>query len=61
MKTPCPAQGPRGLCTVKNLYPSVEMAPARKPAARAPKGVSIISADVPTTTPPASAAFCTCT
>lgn len=55
--TPCSARGPRGIYTVKNLYPSVETVPARKPAARAPKGVSIISPDVPTTTPPASAAF----
>ena len=60
-KTPCSAQGLRGICTVKNLYPSVETVPARKPATRAPKGVSIISADVPTTTPPASAAFWTWT
>lgn len=43
--------------TVKNLYPRVETVPARKPAARAPKGVNIISLAVPTTTPPASAAF----
>ena len=55
--TPCSARGPRSIYTVKNLYPSVETVPARKPAARAPKGVSIISPDVPTTTPPASAAF----
>lgn len=49
--------GPEKQPTVKNLYPKVETVPARKPAATAPKGVSIISLDVPTTTPPASAAF----
>lgn len=49
--------GPEMQPTVKNLYPKVETVPARKPAATAPKGVSIISLDVPTTTPPASAAF----
>lgn len=43
--------------TVRNLKPRVEMRPARKPAVMAPKGVSIISPAVPTTTPPARAAF----
>lgn len=50
-------RAPGDVHTVKNLYPNVETVPARKPAARAPKGVSIISPAVPTTTPPASAAF----
>lgn len=49
------------LLTVRYLYPSTEIVPARNPTIIEPKGVSIISPAVPTATPPASAAFWMCT
>lgn len=43
--------------TVMNRKPIDERAPAREPISMAPQGWIIMSADVPTATPPANVAF----
>ena len=43
------------------LYPTTLIVPAKKPIRIAPHGSITILASVPTATPPANVAFCTCT
>lgn len=47
--------------TLRNLKPRVEMMPATNPISIAPNGPMLMSAHVPTATPPAKVAFWMCT